>query len=77
MRLIAFANILSLTRGGLPNTKKLCRDCRHFIANEQQCRIFGDVNIVSGKEYYDDATLSVADRQALIDTWNLSKLLPQ
>ena len=55
MRLLAFANILLLTRGTLPNTKKLCRDCRHYIANEHKCRLFGDVNIVSGKEYYDDA----------------------
>jgi hypothetical protein len=55
-----FVNILALSRGALsrgalPNTKKLCRDCRHYIANEQKCRLFGDVNIVSGKEYYDDA----------------------
>jgi len=49
-----FANIL-LSRGALPNTKKLCRDCRHFIANNEECRIFGDVNIVTGKESYDYA----------------------
>jgi hypothetical protein len=55
MRLITFANILALSRGALPNTKKICRDCRHYIANEHKCRLFGDVNIVSGKEYYDDA----------------------
>jgi hypothetical protein len=36
MRLIAFANILSLSRGALPNTKKLCRDCGNYIANEHK-----------------------------------------
>ena len=55
LRFATFANILRVSSSALPNTKKLCRDCRHFIANEQQCRIFGDVNIVTGKELYDDA----------------------
>jgi hypothetical protein len=64
-----FANIL-LSRGALPNTKKLCRDCRHYIANNEKCRIFGDVNIVSGKEYYDDARDARRDNNKCGDSAN-------
>jgi hypothetical protein len=71
MRLLAFANILSLTRGTLPNTKKkLCRDCRHFIANNEKCSIFGDVNMVTGKENYDYATTARFDNEKCGDTAN-------
>ena len=39
----------------LVNTKKLCRDCKHFIANDWECGKFGDVNLVTGKETFDTA----------------------
>jgi hypothetical protein len=57
-----FANIL-LSRGALPNTKKLCRDCKHYIANKQQCSIFGHVNMVTGKETYDYASSVRSDNE--------------
>ena len=42
-------------RPRLQNTKPLCRDCKHFIANEWDCGKFGDVNLVSGKESFRSA----------------------
>ena len=36
-------------------TKKICRDCRHFIGDNIECRKFGDTNIITGKTIYDSA----------------------
>lgn len=54
------ASLLMLTaasaiRPRLQNVKPLCRDCKHFIANEWDCGKFGDVNLVSGKESFRSA----------------------
>lgn len=39
----------------LLSTKKICRDCVHFIGDERECRKFGDTNLVTGKVTYDSA----------------------
>uniref|UniRef100_A0A6C0F848 Uncharacterized protein n=1 Tax=viral metagenome TaxID=1070528 RepID=A0A6C0F848_9ZZZZ len=36
-------------------TKKICKDCRHFIGDNIECRKFGDTNIITGKVTYDSA----------------------
>lgn len=51
----ALINILPFVRSKLVNTKKLCRDCKHFIANDRECEKYGITNIITGKESYDDA----------------------
>jgi hypothetical protein len=28
--------------------KKLCKDCKHFIADKKECALFGDMNLVTG-----------------------------
>jgi hypothetical protein len=33
-------------------TKKICKDCRHFIGDNMECRKFGDTNLVTGKVTY-------------------------
>lgn len=38
----------------IPN-KKICRDCKHFIANDWDCAKFKDVNIITGKETFESA----------------------
>jgi hypothetical protein len=37
------------------NSKKLCIDCKHFIANDRDCRRFGDTNLITGKVTYHSA----------------------
>jgi hypothetical protein len=51
----ALINILPFVMSKLVNTKKLCRDCKHFIANDRECGKYGITNIITGKESYDDA----------------------
>jgi hypothetical protein len=47
--------ILPFIRSKLVNTKKLCIDCKYFIANNRECGKYGITNIITGKESYDDA----------------------
>uniref|UniRef100_A0A6C0LBT6 Uncharacterized protein n=1 Tax=viral metagenome TaxID=1070528 RepID=A0A6C0LBT6_9ZZZZ len=35
--------------------KKLCRDCKHFIASEKQCALFGKPDLIVWKDNYDNA----------------------
>jgi hypothetical protein len=35
--------------------KNICRDCKHFIANDWDCAKFKDVNIITGKETFESA----------------------
>lgn len=51
----ALINILPFVRSKLVNTKKLCRDCKYFIANDRECGKYGITNIITGKESYDEA----------------------
>jgi len=39
----------------LTPTKKICRDCKHFIGNNIECKKFGDVSIITGKIVYNSA----------------------
>jgi len=47
------SNVSSL----LPPPKKICRDCIHFIGDNNECRLFGDTNIVTGDVKYPPAEL--------------------
>jgi len=39
----------------LLTTKKICKDCKHFIGDNIECRKFGDTNIITGKVTYKSA----------------------
>jgi len=41
----------------LPPPKKICRDCIHFIGDNNECRLFGDTNIVTGEVKYPPAEI--------------------
>jgi hypothetical protein len=47
--------LFSHVRSSLTTTKKICRDCIHFIGNDIECRKFGDTNIITGKVTYNSA----------------------
>jgi len=38
--------------------KKLCINCKHFIANKRKCAIFGEPDLVTGKNDYTYASLA-------------------
>ena len=35
--------------------RKLCKDCKHFIAHKEKCAIFGNIDFVTGKHDYNYA----------------------
>jgi hypothetical protein len=37
------------------HNKKICADCKFFISNKNKCSKFGDVDIITGISYYEDA----------------------
>lgn len=40
------------TDSTLITPKKLCINCKHFIANKRECALFGETNLVNGKNDY-------------------------
>ena len=32
--------------------RKLCKDCKHFIADKGECALFGTIDLVNGKHEY-------------------------
>ena len=40
-----------------------CNNCKHFIANNIECKKFSDVNLVSGKVSYESASYVRADEK--------------
>jgi hypothetical protein len=55
LRIFAFTSLFSKVHPSLMPTKKICRDCIHFIGDNMECRKFGDTNLVTGKVTYDSA----------------------
>ena len=58
MKLLKFFTIIQLIFTpctSLVTTKKICNDCKYFIANDRKCSKFGEVNIITGKETYEKA----------------------
>ena len=52
LNLYVFTRLFSSARSSLMPTKRLCRDCRHFIGDQVECRKFGDTDLVTGKVSY-------------------------
>jgi hypothetical protein len=58
VRFIPFVNIISCIRyssSSLLSTKKICRDCKFFIANNNECGKHPNVDLVTGKVTYNYA----------------------
>jgi len=53
--LSVFTQFFSRVRPSFVPTKKICRDCIHFIGDNIECRKFGDTNIITGKITYNSA----------------------
>ena len=35
--------------------KKICANCKYFISKKNECKKFGEINIITGKYDYEDA----------------------
>jgi hypothetical protein len=55
LNLYPFSTLVSNCRASLIPTKKICKDCRHFIGDNIECRKFGDTNLITGKVTYNYA----------------------
>ena len=60
LNLYLFFTLFSTVHPSLIPTKKICKDCRHFIGDKIQCRKFSDTDIVTGEITYKSA-LSVRE----------------
>jgi hypothetical protein len=49
---IFFPIFLLYARSKLITQKKLCIDCKHFIAHKRECALFGETDVVEGKNDY-------------------------
>ena len=48
-------SLFFISGSSLMPTKKICKDCKHFIGDNFECRKFGDTNIITGKVTYKSA----------------------
>ena len=55
INLYVFTSLFSNCRSSVMPTKKICKDCIHFIGDNIECRKFGDTNIITGKVTYNSA----------------------
>ena len=55
LNLFAFAILFSNCAPTLVPIKKICKDCRHFIGDNAECRRYSDTNIINGKITYESA----------------------
>jgi len=63
IRSVQLISVASAIRPRLTNNKVLCRDCKHFIANDWECGKFGETNIITGKESFDTARSARSDEK--------------
>ena len=52
---IFFISSIDLSDPYFIQNKKICANCKFFIANKNECGKFGDVNIITGERHYESA----------------------
>jgi hypothetical protein len=57
-------------RPALLTPKKICKDCKFFIANKNECALFGETNLVTGKQSYEYASSVRRDKEKCGDAAN-------
>jgi len=55
LQLFVFYTLYHTSYSSLLPTKKICKNCKHFIGDSIECRKFGDVDLVTGKVTYPSA----------------------
>ena len=59
LKTFIFINFLLLISSTLITPKRLCMNCKHYVANRRECSIFSERNLVDGKE---DFTYAISAR---------------
>lgn len=54
-KLLTTLNMLSPLLAKPIHGKKICRECKHFVSYGNECKKFGDMDLVTGIEYYESA----------------------
>ena len=54
-KLFYFLYTYSLCNSSLIKPVKICKDCKFYMADKSECKLFGDINLVDGKINYDYA----------------------
>lgn len=64
MKLIrSLVSVLPLSSASVLTPKKLCVNCKHFIADKRRCVVFGETDLVTGSIDYDTASCSRLNEQ--------------
>lgn len=57
--LVSLHSVQSMTKRPISHIpKKICRDCKHFIPDKRECRIFNETHLVTGEISYESARLA-------------------
>jgi len=56
--LCVFGILFSKVHASVIPSKKICRDCKHFIGDSKECRKFDHVDIITGKVTYTSARIA-------------------
>jgi hypothetical protein len=64
MKLLTIFGLLSVMQtyflfslSSIIETKKICKDCKFFIANKKECRKFKNIDLITGKKTYISARI--------------------
>jgi hypothetical protein len=55
MNLLILYTLFSQANSSVIPTKKICRDCIHFIGDNRNCRKFSNTNLITGEVTYRSA----------------------
>jgi hypothetical protein len=64
MKLLAVSLLLFITNieSNRILPRKLCKDCKHYIAHKKECALFGDIDLVNGNHDYNYAKTARNDK---------------
>ena len=56
MNIVGLQSVFVFRPGKKPDSVKLCKTCKYYEANNERCKIFGNVNVVNGHVEYNFAS---------------------
>ena len=60
-KLLTALHMLSPLSAKPLHSKKICRECKHFVTYGNECKKFGDVDLITGIENYESARIVRGD----------------
>lgn len=56
MNIVALQSTISFKPGKNISSVKVCKNCKNYVANGERCKLFGNMNIVTGYKEYNMAS---------------------